>query len=122
MRVLLVDDDAEFRGMVRELLVRWPEVEIVAETADGEEAVRLADLHRPDVVLMDLMIRRMNGLEATRRLKALAPAVAVIILTVYDDEAYRLTALAAGAEAFLEKKALGVDLWPTIQRIVAKSP
>jgi DNA-binding NarL/FixJ family response regulator len=119
MRVLLVDDDAEFRGTVRDLLAQRDGVEIIAETADGEEAVRLADLHRPDVVLMDLMIHRVNGLEATRRLKALAPEVAVIILTVYDDEAYRQATLDMGAQAFLEKKTLGVDLWPTILRVTA---
>ena len=69
---------------------------------------------------MDLAMPRMNGLEATRHLKALRSDLAVIILTVHDDEAYRRTAFAAGAEAFLVKKTLGVDLWPTLERVLSK--
>jgi DNA-binding NarL/FixJ family response regulator len=118
IRLLLVDDDTGFRATLRQLLEQRADVEVLGEAGNGEEAVQLAnDLH-PDVVLMDLAMPRMNGVEATRQLKTRRPEVAVIILTVHDEEVYRRTALAAGAAAFLEKKMLGVDLWPTLVRIL----
>jgi DNA-binding NarL/FixJ family response regulator len=118
IRLLLVDDDAGFRKTLRHLLERRTDVEVLGEAGNGEEAVRLSDDLRPDAVLMDLAMPRMNGLEATRRLKARRPDLAVIILTVHDEDVYRRTALAAGATAFLQKKMLGVDLWPTLVRIL----
>jgi DNA-binding NarL/FixJ family response regulator len=117
MRVLLVDDDSGFRDTVRHLLIQREEAVVVGEAADGEQAVALAGSLEPDVVLMDLAMPRMNGVEATRRLKAQWPGLLVVLLTVHDDDVYRRTALAAGAEAFLEKKSLGLDLWPTLVRI-----
>jgi DNA-binding NarL/FixJ family response regulator len=120
IRLLVVDDDPGFRETVRVLLAQRKGALVLGEAGSGEEALRLAgDLH-PDIVLMDLTMPRMNGLEATRLLKARWPAVTVVITTVHDDDAYRRTALAAGAEAFLVKKTLGVDLWPTLLRIVGK--
>jgi DNA-binding NarL/FixJ family response regulator len=118
IRLLLVDDDTGFRATLRQLLEQRADVEVLGEAGNGEEAVQLAnDLH-PDVVLMDLAMPRMNGVEATRQLKTRRPDLAVIILTVHDEDVYRRTALAAGATAFLEKKMLGVDLWPTLARIL----
>ena len=117
IRLLLVDDDPGFRETLRHLLAQRDEAVILGEADNGEEALRLAELLLPDVVLMDLAMPRMNGLELTRRLKARWPSVAVIILTVHDEEVYRRTALAAGAESFLVKKTLGVDLWPTLLQI-----
>ena len=114
IRLLLVDDDAGFRDTLRQLLEQRVEVRVLGEAGNGEDAVRLAGILRPDVVLMDLAMPRMNGLEATRRLKARWPNLGVIILTVHDEEIYRRTALAAGATAFLEKKTLGLKLWPTL--------
>lgn len=93
----------------------------MGEAGNGEEALRLVETLHPDVVLMDLAMPRMSGLEVTRRLKARRPNVAVVMITVHDDEVYRRTALAAGAAAFLVKKTLGVDLWPTLLRVAAKS-
>jgi DNA-binding NarL/FixJ family response regulator len=122
IRVLVVDDDPGFRETLRGLFAQREQAVVVGEAGSGEEALRLADVFRPDVVLMDLAMPRMNGLEATRRLKARWPAMAVIMLTVHDEGAYRRTALAAGAEAFLEKKTLGVDLWPTLRRISKREP
>ena len=117
IRLFLVDDDSGFRETLRQLLTQRKEAIILGEAGDGEEALRLTSTLRPDVVLMDLAMPRMNGLEATRHLKALRSDLVVIILTVHDDEAYRRTASAAGAEAFLVKKTLGVDLWPTLERV-----
>ncbi len=120
IRLLVVDDDPGFRETLRGLLAQREDMVVLGEAESGEEALRLADVLRPDVVLMDLAMPRMNGLEVTRRLKARWPGVAVIIITVHDEEAYRRTALAAGAEAFLVKKTLGVDLWPTLFRIARR--
>ena len=120
IRLLVVDDDAGFRETLRILLTQREGATVLGEAASGEEALRLADVLRPDVILMDLAMPRMNGVEATRRLKARWPALAIIILTVHDEEAYRRIALAAGAEAFLVKKTLGVDLWPTLLQIAKK--
>jgi DNA-binding NarL/FixJ family response regulator len=120
IRLLVVDDDPGFRETLRGLLAQREDMVVLGEAGSGEEALRLADALHPDVVLMDLAMPRMNGLEVTRRLKARWPAVAVIIITVHDEEAYRRTALAAGAEAFLVKKTLGVDLWPTLLRIARR--
>jgi len=117
IRLLLVDDDSGFRSTLRQLLEQRADVEVLGEAGNGEEAVQLAGDLSPDVVLMDLAMPRMNGLEATRQLKARWPDLAVIVLTVHDEDVYRRTALAAGAAAFLEKKMLGVDLWPTLARV-----
>ncbi|MFQ5840710.1 MAG: response regulator transcription factor [Candidatus Methylomirabilales bacterium] len=120
IRLLLVDDDVQFRNTLRHLLSQRTEAVILGEAQDGEEAIHLARALRPEVVLMDLAMPRMNGVEATRHLKASWPDLAVIILTVHDDAVYRRTALAAGAEAFLVKKTLGADLWPTLLRIAGR--
>ena len=120
MRLLLVDDDAGFRKTLRRLLAQRDEAVILGEAGDGEEALRLAGALHPDVVPMDLGLPRMNGVEATRRLKAAWLDLAAITITVHDDEAYRRTALAAGAEALRVKKTLGVDPWPTLRRLVRR--
>jgi DNA-binding NarL/FixJ family response regulator len=117
IRLLLVDDDAGFRNTLRGLLEQRAGVELLGEAENGEEAIRLAGDLRPDVVLMDLAMPRMNGLETTRQLKARWPNLAVIILTVHDEEISRRMAMAAGAAAFLEKKTLGVRLWPTLATV-----
>lgn len=123
IRLVLADDDVGFRETLRNLLAQrdeQDEVVILGEAGDGEEALRLTEELRPDVVLMDLAMPRVNGVEATRQLKARWPDLGVIIITVHDDDAYRRVALAAGAEAFLLKKMLGVDLWPTLLRVAGK--
>jgi DNA-binding NarL/FixJ family response regulator len=102
-------------------LAERQEAVVVGEAADGEEALSLAESLCPDVLVMDLAMPRMNGLEATRRLRIRGAEPAVIILTVHDEEVYRKTAIAAGAAAYLEKKIVGVTLWPTVLRVVGQS-
>jgi DNA-binding NarL/FixJ family response regulator len=86
---------------LRALLATWPEVEVVGEASDGQEAVRLVEECRPNVVLMDARMPGMDGLEATRLIKDGRPEVKVVVLTMYAT--YRADALAAGADAFLLK-------------------
>jgi len=113
--LLVVDDNPVFRGMVKRLVQVDPEMKVVAEAEDGEEAVRLARELSPDVVLMDLSMPRLDGIAATRRIKADRPEAKVVILTVHADEAYRRAAMESGADGFLPKKTLPAGLIPTLK-------
>jgi len=108
VRVLVVDDHPFYREGIKTLLgTRTTQVEVVGEAATGEEAVELCDTVRPDVVLMDLQMPGIGGLGATRQIIAAHPAVAVLVLTMHDDDSV-LPALRAGARGYLLKDA-GVD-------------
>jgi DNA-binding NarL/FixJ family response regulator len=122
MRILLVDDDEGFRTALRHLLTQGRHEVRVEEAADGEEALQRVATRRPDAVLMDLTMPRMNGIEATRRLKARWPELPIVILTVHDDPVYERTARAAGADGFLLKKTAGTALWPALRPLVAGTP
>jgi DNA-binding NarL/FixJ family response regulator len=103
IRVLLVDDQALFRGGLRALLSTQPEIEIVGEAANGQEAVQWVKPARPHVVLMDLHMPVMGGVEATRRIRSAEPACSVIVLTTFDDDDEVFEALRAGAAGYLLK-------------------
>jgi DNA-binding NarL/FixJ family response regulator len=103
-KVLLVDDDARFVRRVRQFLASETELEIVGDVGDGQEAIRAARELKPDLVLMDVRIPGMTGLEATQHLKAEMPDLTVVILTLFDLQEYREAALACGASAFLPKR------------------
>ncbi|MFP3879768.1 MAG: response regulator [Dehalococcoidia bacterium] len=117
--VLIADD----HPLVREALYRALEVEedmkLVGEASDGEEAVRLASELKPNVVVMDIVMPKVNGIEATRKIKDVAPDTAILILTAYDDEEYVLGLLDAGAAGYLLKSARGRDLVGAIRAIRA---
>jgi DNA-binding NarL/FixJ family response regulator len=104
-RVLIADDHAVVRAGLSQLLATFPEVELVAVAADGEEAVALAAEHRPDVVLMDLEMPVLDGIDATRQIRAAQPEVAVVVLTSFSDRDRILRALDAGAAGYLLKDA-----------------
>ena len=115
--VLIVDDNAQFRTLLREIVAKEPELHVVSEAADGAEAIQLAQDLRPDILLLDLGMPRVNGLEVLRWSKAERPECQVIIVTVHTEDAYRQAAEASGADAFLLKRTLGTDLLPTLQRL-----
>jgi two-component system response regulator NreC len=100
-----VDDHEIVRAGLRSLLERHPDVSIVGEAGSGTEAVELAAELRPDVVLMDVSMRDMDGVEATRRIKEKAPEVNVLALTVHEEEAYFFEMLTAGASGYVPKRA-----------------
>ncbi len=115
--LLIADDDAGFRRSIKRVLERDPDTTVIGEAADGEEAVRLARALHPGIVLMDIAMPQMNGLEALRLTKEAMPDIKVIIVTVHDEEPYRAKAMAGGADGFVLKKMLGTDLLPAIRRL-----
>ena len=115
--ILIVDDNPRLRALIRRITTQKPALQVVGEAEDGAEAIRLVHLFRPDIVLMDLVMPRVTGLEALRRIKAERPETKVIIMTVHTEDAYRRTAEANGTDGFLLKKTLMTALLPTIRRI-----
>jgi DNA-binding NarL/FixJ family response regulator len=104
MRLLVADDHGIMRSGLRLLLDRQPGMEVVAEAADGVEAVALALRERPDVCILDVAMPRMTGLEATVEIRTHAPEIAVLVLSMYDDERYLFEALQAGAAGYVLKR------------------
>lgn len=121
-RVLLADDQSLVRAGFRALLNSAPDIEVVAEAADGAEAVRLAASARPDVVLMDIRMPGTDGLEATEALRALPDAPEVIILTTFDTDEHVLRALRAGAAGFLLKDTRPEEIVAALRRLRSGEP
>ena len=113
--ILIVDDNAQLRALMREIVAEVSNLQVVGEAADGAEAMRLVQALRPAIVLLDLVMPEVNGLEVLQWIKAECPETKVIIVTVHDEDAYRQAAEASGADAFLLKKTLVTDLLPTIR-------
>ena len=117
IHVLLAEDHVLVREGTKELVDREDDLEVVAEAGDGEEAVRMADVHHPDVILMDIAMPRLNGLEATRQIKAAHPDIAVLVLTAYNDDEYVFAFLEMGAAGYLLKDASIEDLVRAIRAV-----
>ena len=110
IRVVLADDHAVVRKGIREFLEEEGDIAVVAEAADGAQAVSLVVEHRPDVAVLDVQMPGMGGIEATRQIKAQCPAVRVLILTAYDDDPYIFALLHAGANGYILKTADSAEL------------
>src|ERR1700690_2639665 len=118
IRVMLADDHTLVRAGIRALLEKLPGVQVVGEAGDGREVLNLVKLHRPDVVLMDISMPGLNGLEAAARMAREFPAVRVIILSMHNNEQYYWRALKAGAAGYLLKKSATAELETALQRVV----
>ena len=121
MRVLLADDHAIVRRGLRGLLEAAGHT-VVAEAADGLEAIRLCEEHRPDTMILDIGMPRLNGIEVAARATKLDRPPGVIILSVHGDESYIMRALAAGARAYLLKSATDEDLIPAVRSVAGGKP
>ncbi len=119
LRILLADDHTIMRNGLRLLLERQADFTVVGEASNGREAVELADLKSPDIIIMDVAMPMMNGIEATARITAASPKVAVIILSMHSDESYVLRALKAGARGYLLKDSAEGDLIAAVHAVAA---
>lgn len=119
IRLVLADDHAVVRSGTRELLEQEPDLKIVGEASNGEEAVRMAQELQPDVIVMDVRMPKMSGVEATRRIKAQSPGVKVLVLTAHDDDEYVFALLQAGANGYLLKTAEIEELVRAIRMVSA---
>jgi DNA-binding NarL/FixJ family response regulator len=122
MRILIADDHGIVRSGLRLLLERQPDIEVIAEAADGAEARELAVRERPDLAILDVKMPKLTGLQATREIKLQAPEVAVLILSMHDDERYLFEALKAGASGYVLKTQADTDLLAAIRAVQRDEP
>jgi NarL family two-component system response regulator LiaR len=119
IRVIIADDHVLFREGTRNLIEREKDLEVVGEASDGEAAIKLVTEVCPHVVLMDIAMPKVNGIEATRQIKASHPSIVVLILTAYDNDQYIVALLEAGAAGYLLKNVSGRDLINAIRAVHA---
>jgi two-component system, NarL family, response regulator LiaR len=117
--LVIADDHAIIREAIRNLLEKENDIDIVAEAADGEEAVNLTCQKRPDIVIMDISMPKLNGMEATRLIKVKCPNTAILALTVHDDSESILGILEAGAAGYLTKSIFGYDVIQAVRSVAA---
>jgi DNA-binding NarL/FixJ family response regulator len=118
IRILLADDHTVVRDGLRALVEKQPDMAVIGEAADGRDTLRLAEEQSPDVVIMDIAMPNMNGIEATRRIMASKPQTAVLILSMHQDESYVLRSLKAGAKGYLLKDSVRGDVIEAIRAVV----
>ncbi len=119
IKILIADDHAVVREGTRQILEQEPDLNVVAEAGDGEEAVRLAGSFKPDVAIIDIAMPKLDGIEATKQIKALYPNIAVLILTAYDDDQFVFSLLEAGAAGYLLKSVRGRELIDAVRAVYA---
>jgi len=122
IRILLAEDHVVVRESIRQSLNRERDLEVVGEASDGEEAVQLTDKLKPDVVIVDVAVPKLTGIEATRQIKAFLPSVAVLILTGYDYDEHIFGLMEAGAAGYLLKDVSGDELIHAIRAVYAGEP
>jgi DNA-binding NarL/FixJ family response regulator len=121
LTVVVVDDSPDYRLMVRTLLDSASDsMTVVGEAADGEQALALIQRRRPDIVITDLVMPRLNGVELTRRIRQELPQTKIILMSSYTEDAYRLMASDSGADAFVSKQVIATSLLPAIRDAVAR--
>ena len=119
LQILIAEDSKAFRDGLRDLFRASPDMILVGEAVDGLEAVDYARRMQPDVVLMDLQMPKLNGIEATRRILETSPHIAVLVLTMFDDDESVFAAMRAGARGYLLKGALKNEILRTIRGVAA---
>ena len=119
IRIVLAEDHKIVREGTRQLLEQFPDMEIAGEAQDGVEAIRLASELHPDVIVMDVRLPKINGIEATRAIAARFPDIRVLILSAYDDDSYVFPLLEAGASGYLLKTTGGTELAEAIRMVRA---
>ncbi len=119
VRVLIADDHPHFRDGLRALLLSAPDLEVVGEAGDGEQTISLAAELQPDVILMDLNMPGVGGIEATRRILRTSPHIAILVISMFDDDDSVFAALQAGARGYLLKGALKAEILRSIQAVVS---
>lgn len=117
IKVLIADDHAVVREGTRQILEQEPDMQVVGEAGDGEEAVRLTGATRPDVAIVDIAMPRLDGIEATKQIKARYPTVAILILSAYDDDQFVFSLLEAGAAGYLLKSVRGRELVDAVRAV-----
>jgi DNA-binding NarL/FixJ family response regulator len=116
-RILIADDHAMLREGMRNLLSQEKDFDVIGEAANGEEAVRLSKELKPDIVIMDIVMPKLNGVEATKQIKQVSPSTALLILTAYSDIRYIIGLLEAGACGYLLKNSPGKDVVKAIRAV-----
>ena len=121
--VVVVDDDPDYLWLVRVILeMRGERITIVGEAASGEEALAVVLRERPDVVIADLMMPRLNGLELTRRIKQDRPQTKILLMSAYTEDTYRRIASVSGADGFVNKHLIHTGLLPAIREAIGRPP
>jgi DNA-binding NarL/FixJ family response regulator len=122
MRLLIADDHGIVRGGLKLLLDRQPDMEVIAEAADGVEAVQLALRERPDICVLDVAMPRMTGLQATVEIRVHAPEISILVLSMHDDERYLYEALQAGAAGYVLKREADTVLVDAVRAVARGEP
>ncbi len=117
IRILLADDHPLVSEGTRRILERYPHLVVVGEARDGERALELAESLKPDVIVLDIRMPKLNGIEVIRRLQACSPGTKILVLTAYDDDAYILAWMEAGALGYLLKTSRPEQLIDGVQRV-----
>lgn len=122
IKILLAEDHEVVREGTRRVLEQEPDMEVVAEAEDGEKAVELAIKFVPDIALIDIVMPKLNGIEATRQIKTICPSITVLIFSAYDDDQFVFSLLKAGAAGYLLKSIRGKELVAAIRAVLKGEP
>jgi two-component system response regulator YesN len=121
LTIVVADDDPQYREIVRHIIATVPDaMTIVAEAGDGEEALALVRRERPDIVITDLVMPLLDGIQLTRRIRQELPRTKVILMSSYTEDAYRLMASDSGADVFVSKQVITTSLLPAIRDVVRR--